>query len=398
MDIEIRTIRPEEIDAYTASTSWAFGSQPVEEIAALYRPHLAVERSLAVFDEGEIVGAATWFPSDMVVPGGTLRMASVGDVGVLPTHRRKGLLTRMMDRQLTEFHEAGIPLAGLFASESIIYGRFGYGVASFDEQWTIERQHTAYAKPFEAKGRLRFASKEEARGIFPEIERRAISGRPGAFPLPPADRDIMLADPESIRGGASAHFHVVYESEGEAEGFVTYRLKDETVLVSTLMAVTDEAHAALWRYCFDVDLRTKTEAHRRPVDDPLPWMLADPGRLKREVHGGLWLRLVDVAEALSGRSYSSDGALVLGVADSFCPWNEGAFELEASSGQAECGRSTKSPDLVLSAADLAAAYLGGVAFSTLARAGRVEERKPQALELADAMFAHRPLPWSPFHF
>ena len=398
MDVEIRTIRPEEIDAYTASTSWAFGSQPVEEIAALYRPHLAVERSLAVFDEGEIVGAAVWFPSDIVVPGGTLRMAGVGDVGVLPTHRRRGLLTRMMDRQLTEFHEAGIPLAGLFASESIIYGRFGYGVASFDEKWSIARQHTAYAEPFEARGRLRFASKEEARGVFPEIELRAFAARPGAFPLSAADRDIMLADPESIRGGASAHFHVIYESDGGPEGFVTYRLKDETVLVSTLMSVTDDAHAALWRYCFDIDLRTTTEARRRPVDDPLPWMLAAPGQLKREVYEGLWLRLVDVAEALAGRSYSHDGALVLGVVDSFCPWNEGTFELEASGGASECRRSKKSPDLVLSAADLAAAYLGGVAFSTLARAGRAEERKPGALDRADAMFAHRPKPWSPFHF
>ena len=396
--MEIRTIRPDEIDAYTASTSWAFGWQAMEEIAALYRPHLVLERSLAVFDEGEIVGAATWFPSDIVVPGGTLRMAGVGDVGVLPTHRRRGLLTRMMEQQLTEFHEAGIPLAGLFASESIIYGRFGYGVASFDEKWTIERQHTAYAKPFEARGRLRFATKEEARGVFPEIERRAISARPGAFPLTPADRDIMLADPESIRGGASAHFHVIYESDGGAEGFVTYRLKDETVLVSTLMSVTDDAHAALWRYCFDIDLRTKTEARLRPVDDPLPWRLAAPGQLKREVYGGLWLRLVEVEQALAGRSYSCDGGLVLGVADSFCLWNEGTFELEVASGGAECKRSTKSADLVLSAADLAAVYLGGVAFSTLARAGRVEERKPGALELADAMFAHRPLPWSPFHF
>ena len=396
--MEIRSVRAEEIDAYIASTSWAFGWQAIEEIAALYRPHLALERSLAAFDKGEIVGGAEWIPMNTIVPGGTLNMAGVIGVGVLPTHRRRGLLTRMMDRQLTEFHEKGIPLAGLFPSESIIYGRFGYGVASFEEKWTIERQHTSYARQFETNGRLRFASKEEARDVLPEIERRAISGRPGAFPLPPADRDIMLADPELIRGGASAHFHVVYESAGGAEGFVTYRLKDETVLVSTLMSVTDEAHAALWRYCFDIDLRTKTEARRCPVDDPLPWMLADSGRLKREVREGLWLRLVDVGQALAGRSYSRDGAVILGVVDSFCPWNEGTFELEASGGATECRQSTKSPDLVLSAADLAAAYLGGVAFGTLAHAGRVEERKPGALELADAMFAHRPKPWSPFHF
>ena len=398
MDMEIRSIHADEIDAYMVSVSRAFGSQPVEEMMALFRPHVAPERSLAAFHGGEIVGGAGWFPSDVVVPGGTLSMAGVSDVGVLPTHRRRGLLTRLMDRQLTEFHEMRIPLAGLFASESIIYGRFGYGIASFSEKWSIARQHTSYAERFETKGHLRFATTEEVEGIFPKIERRAIAGRVGAFPRPEADRDIMLADPELNRGGASAHFHVVYESDGRVEGFVSYRLKDETVLISTLMAVTDDAHAALWRYCFDIDLRTTTEARHRPVDDPLPWMLADPGRLKREVRNGLWLRLVDVEQALASRSYSRDGGLVLGVVDSFCPWNDGTFELEASGSEAECRRSTKSPDLVLSAADLAAGYLGAEAFSTLAHAGRVEEGKPRTLDLADAMFAHRPLPWSPFHF
>ena len=396
--MEIRAIHTDEVDTYMASISWAFGWQPIEEMMALYRPHVAPERSLAAFDGGEIVGGAEWFPSDVVIPGETLGMAGVSGVGVLPTHRRRGLLTRLMDRQLTEFHETGIPLAGLFPSESIIYGRFGYGIASFSEKWSIARQHTSYAEQFETEGRLRFATTEEVRDVFPKIEHRAIAAHPGAFPRPGADRDIMLADPELIRGGASAHFHVVYESDGRVEGFVSYRLKDETVLISNLMSVTDGAHAALWRYCFDIDLRTTTEARHRPVDDPLPWMLADPARLKREVRNGLWLRLVDVEQALAGRSYSRDGGLVLGIVDSFCPWNDGTFELEASGSEAECRRSTKSPDLVLSAADLAAGYLGAEAFSTLAHAGRVEERKPRTLDLADAMFAHRPLPWSPFHF
>ena len=165
------------------------------------------------------------------------------------------------------------------------------------------------------------------------------------------------------------------------------------------MSVTDGAHAALWRYCFDIDLRTTTEARHRPVDDPLPWMLADPARLKREVRNGLWLRLVDVEQALAGRSYSRDGGLVLGIVDSFCPWNDGTFELEASGSEAECRRSTKSPELVLSAARPGRGVSRRTeAFSTLAHAGRVEERTPRTLDLADAMFAHRPLPWSPFHF
>ena len=284
---------------------------------------------------------------------------------------------------------------------------------SFSEKWSIARQHTSYAERFETKGRLRFATTEEVRDVFPKIERRAIDGASGSLPSagPRADAETSCwkfdpgVDAYLAAGSSRALWHVVYESDGRAEGFVSYRLKDETVLISNLMSVTDDAHAALWRYCFDIDLRTTTEARYRPVDDPLPWMLADPARLKREVRNALWLRLVDVEQALAGRSYSRDGGLVsVGVVDSFCTWNEGTFELEASGSEAECRRSTKSPEPCgrgagVSAADLAAAlYLGAEAFSTLAHAGRVEERKPRTLDLADAMFAHRPLPWSPFHF
>ena len=200
-----------------ASISWAFGWQPIEEMMALYRPHVAPERSLAAFDGGEIVGGAEWFPSDVVIPGETLGMAGVSGVGVLPTHRRRGLLTRLMDRQLTEFHETGIPLAGLFPSESIIYGRFGYGIASFSEKWSIARQHTSYAERIRNRQGHRSPSLRHHRGgrghRLPEDRASPGpgdrgSGRPcpGAFPVGHAPRkgrprhaaENMLADPELI--------------------------------------------------------------------------------------------------------------------------------------------------------------------------------------------------------
>ncbi len=396
--LETRLIDADEVDEFMLNDSRAFGWQPEREFRALWRPAVQPERSVAVFDDGEIVGTAVWNPYDMVVPGGTLVSAGVTEVGVQPTHRRRGLLTSMMRHQLDQLRELGIPLAGLTASESIIYGRFGYGIASFEERWSIQRQHTVYATPFEPKGRLSFISPDRIKGIFPEVEGRALSNRPGSVQKPGYEWDIIAADPESNRSGASAYFHVAYEHDGRVDGYVIYRTKGEAVQVEQLMAATDDAYSALWRYCFDIDLRETTTAHTRPVDDPLVWMLADPRRLKREVHDGLWLRLVDVAQALSGRAYSQEGSLVLRVVDTFCPWNEGTFELEASSPAAECRRSSKPPGLVLSAADLAAAFLGGQAFSTLARAGRVEECRPGALEQGDSMFAHRPLPWSPYGY
>ena len=121
-----------------------------------------------------------------------------------------------------------------------------------------------------------------------------------------------------------------------------------TLVVNELMAATKEANTALWRFCFDTDLISCTEALRRPVDDPLPWMLADPRRLQRSTRDGLWVRIIDVSASLKLRRYMQSDRLVLEVQDGLCPWNEGRFELEGSSEAATCRASSSSPDLVLS--------------------------------------------------
>ncbi|MCH8897993.1 MAG: sterol carrier protein domain-containing protein, partial [Chloroflexi bacterium] len=165
-----------------------------------------------------------------------------------------------------------------------------------------------------------------------------------------------------------------------------------------LMAATKEANAALWRYCFDVDRITATEALKRPVDDPLPWMLADPRRLQRSTRDGLWVRLIDVGASLALRHYMQSDRLVLEVRDDLCPWNNGRFELEGSAEGAICRASSSSPDLVLAVSSLASAYLGAVSFSTLSQAGLVDERSPGALLRADRMFAVQHQPWTPTNF
>jgi len=162
--------------------------------------------------------------------------------------------------------------------------------------------------------------------------------------------------------------------------------------------VTPDAHAALWRFCLDVDLTTSTEAWNRPTDDPLPWMLADPRHLRRSTSDGTWIRLVDVPAALSGRRYMRSDGLVLEVHDTFCPWNDGRYALDGGPEGARCQRTKSEPDIALSAADLAATYLGAVSFTTLSLAGRVEERKNGALLRADAMFATELKPWNPFEY
>ncbi|CAI8031958.1 Uncharacterized N-acetyltransferase SCO2625 [Geodia barretti] len=146
------------------------------------------------------------------------------------------------------------------------------------------------------------------------------------------------------------------------EGYARYRTSGDTVIVHELMAVTQEAGAALWRFCFDTDLVTRAEAERRPVDDPLPWMLADPRRLQRAARDGLWLRLVDVATALPMRQYAEEGKVVIEVQDNVCPWNARRFALETAREGAICKATEAAPDMIMSVAALASTFLGTVTF------------------------------------
>ncbi|MDA1348230.1 MAG: GNAT family N-acetyltransferase [Chloroflexi bacterium] len=398
MDLNIRPIAEEEFAPWLSAVSVGFGEPPNEAHLGRYRKTIELDRTHAVFDGGSIVGTAHSTAHEMTTPGGSLKTACVDAVTVQPTHRRQGIMTMMMARQLNDLHDRGEPLAALWPSESIIYGRFGYGPGSFHENWSIERQHTAYAQSFERKGRTRFVSPEDVEAVYPEVYRRATIDRSGAIQPPSVRWKGVAEDPEDRRRGASAYFHVVYEQDGRVDGYVFYRTKDRAVQVHQLMAATPDAHRALWRFSLDIDLMTSSTAMARPVDDPLPWMLANPRKLKRETADAVWIRLVDLPAALSGRRYAADDSLVLGVSDAFCPWNDGAYELEAGPAGAECRPSKKSADLVLSVADLAATYLGAVGFGTLARAGKIEERAPGALDRADSMFATRTAPWCPYGF
>jgi predicted acetyltransferase len=165
-----------------------------------------------------------------------------------------------------------------------------------------------------------------------------------------------------------------------------------------LVAATAEAYAALWRHVLDVDLMARVAAEMRPVDEPLRFLLADSRQPKTRVEDGIWLRLVDVAAALAGRRYALEGRLGLRVRDTFCPWNDGQYELVGGPAGAECKPNTGSPDIAIDAADLAALYLGGNRFRTLFEAGRVEELSQGAIARADAMFAIDRAPWCPSHF
>jgi predicted acetyltransferase len=215
-----------------------------------------------------------------------------------------------------------------------------------------------------------------------------------------------LTDLELLREGASPQYRVLYQSDGSPSGFATYRVKMEwdasgpngTLRLGMLIASTAEAYAALWRHVLDVDLMARLSAEMRPVDEPLRFLLADSRQPKTRIEDGLWLRLVDLAAALKGRRYAVEGRLALRVRDTFCPWNDGGYQLVGGPAGAECKADSGTPDLALDAADLAALYLGGNRFRALFEAGRIQELRPGAIARADAMFATDRAPWCPSHF
>jgi predicted acetyltransferase len=402
MTIEVRPIGIEDWEPYSLANLTAFGWEANPAVVADAQAVHEFDRTLAAFEGSEIVGTTAIYSYDLTVPAGVLPMAGVTWVSVKPTHRRRGILRQIMQRQLADVHERNEPLAGLWASESVIYGRFGYGLAAQNMGFTIDRLRTALAVERPSCGRTRIVTREEALEAWPAVYDQARLTRPGFF-----SRNDLWWQHHTMRAAdlerrAGARFYVQYEEDGRILGYARYRVRPDggpegpkgQLTLNELIALTDDAYAALWQYLFGVDLISTIQTEHRPVDEPLFWMLADSRRLVRQPFDSLWLRLVDVQAALAGRRYATSGRTVLDVRDRFCPWNEGRYELEAGADGASCRRTGAEPDITLSAADLGAAYLGGVRLSTLARAGRAEG-DAAALRRADAIFAWEPLPWCP---
>jgi len=404
MEFEIRPITGDEFPVYVRALETAFGSEGSDEEIEAERPLFELDRSLAVFDAGRIVATAGAYSFSLTVPGpASCAAAGVTAVGVLPTHRRRGILRAMMARQLDDVYARGEALAILLASESVIYGRFGYGLSTSQLTLEIHRQYNTFARPIDTPGRLDLIGREEAIRVLPQVYDRVRPLQPGAVSRSLAWWEKHLRDIEKYRGGMSQRFYVTYRNAaGEADGYVCYRIKNDwgdggpncTLVIVELMTVTPEARAALWQYCLNVDLVTTVRAMNCPVDEPLRWMLADPRRLQVTRYGDwLWTRLVDIPAALAGRRYSTDGEIVFDVTDAFRPQSNARYRLVGGPEGAECRPTDRSADLALGVADLGAVYLGGASFCSLARAGRVEELTPRALRCADALFDWEPAPW-----
>ncbi len=393
MDLEIRPNTWEDFPTLKKANARAQNNFYDDGDLERFRIIFELDRSLAAFENGRIVGCTTSYGLEMTVPGGTVPIGAVAQVSVQATHRRRGINTLLMKRQLTDLREWGDPLAVLQASESIIYGRYGYGMGSFEYTLELDRPHGAFAQRYEPRGRLLFIEEDEAREVFPPVFERAAAMRNGMVRRNDTWWKFRFVQ-SAIRGGDPRAWYVKYEVDGRADGYLWYSIKDSHLMrVKELIAATDDAYAAIWQFCFDMDLVTTVTADKRAADEPLLWMLADPRRLRQTFKDASWFRLVDVPKALAARAYSTNDSLTLQVKDPFLEWNDGRVNLDGGPEGADCRPTYQEPDLTLSAADLGAVYLGGVKLSTLSHAGRVEEHTPGALTRADAMFDAGLMPW-----
>ena len=412
--IIIRAPREEEFHAIFELACAAFGEQPTQEDEDAHRLGFPFDRALCAYEDGRMVATSAVYSQELTIPGdAAIPMGGVTWIATLPTHRRQGLLRQLMVAAFADMAARGEAVSGLGASEGNIYGRFGYGPAASVMSFSVDRPYAAFAVPVDDSipRRLRLLAPEEAVVRLPALYESLRLSRAGAVSRPQSWWNAYLADPPSEREGAGHMLHVTHETiSGVPDGYVSYGIKEawegstalNTVRVVELLAADAQVYAALWRYVLNTDLCQTITYGRGRVDEPLRWLLADPRRFK--VHAltdFLWLRLLDVPRALAARAYRAEGELVLELRQSFPEPRESRLLLRTGPSRtpgADCAPTDGTPDLSLEAGSLAAAYLGGVTFTTLAGAGRVRELKTGACRLADAMFATETAPYSATEF
>jgi len=413
----IRPITEDELADFLFVDQHAFnGTPPSERLHANFLSRIEFDRTLVAFDGQAMVGGAGIYSFQMRVPGAMAAVAGVSLVAVLPSHRRRGILSALMRRQLADIGERGEAVAALFGSESAIYGRYGYGRASWQAAYRLHGGEGALAPdaPADPALRLRLTEPASARAELAKVFELALAERPGLYARTEPWWDRLLFDLDADGGTPKPIRCLLAEDDSGPRGYAVYTstnrwdqdgfLPDGMLEVSELIATDPAATVALWGDLLSRDLVNEFHARLRPVDDPVLYLLADPRRLRPLVTDGLWIRLVDVGTALALRHYACPVDVVIEVIDELCPRNQGRWRLTAAAAatpagfRATCGRTTAPADVVLPVAALGAAYLGGTRLGSLAEAGLVTETRAGSLAVLSTAMSWEPAPWCPMIF
>jgi predicted acetyltransferase len=395
---KVETITAEDIPAFVAGVEAAFHDDPSPDEVERISKKLEVDRTLAIRDGDQVVAGTSIYSRRMTVPGGEVPIAGVTQVGVRPTHRRRGMLTAMMRRQLDDVRAAGNEaVAALWAAEAVIYGRFGYGLASLSGEVRLDTREVRLRAP--ATLRARLMTPPEAVDAMRAIYEAVRPTRPGMLDREGPWWDARIHDAERDREGASALRAAVIEDHAYAlyavkSQFEENRINAE-VQVREVMAATPEGYAAIWDFLLNLDLTRSVHNLFGPSDDPLMHLVTEAQAAPVRLHEALWVRLVDLPRALRERTYGEPFEVVFEVEDAFCPWNAGRWALRWDGTTATCAETAIAPALQLTTTELGAAYLGGTTLAALARAGRVRELRPGTLATVSRSFRGEVAPWCP---
>jgi predicted acetyltransferase len=407
-----RRMHAEEMPVVLDLLAQSFGAGPraPDDMRAAMLAAFEPDRTIVVEDGDRLVATGTNMTFSLTLPrGGTLPMAGVSGVVVAPTHRRRGLLTAILDGLHEQALARGEVIAGLTASEGGIYRRFGYGVATRFQSVAVDAARSAEVPTRTPAGddladrrRVRLLTEAEAAPVLPAVWDRHRRRVPGEVDRTPGWWAEQALDREFEREGASARYIAVHhDAAGEPDGFVIYRIAAgfgvegtrHEARIADLAAADDAVEAALLRFVLDTDLVGRV-TWSAPVDMPLRWRLANPRAVSvTGERDHLWLRPLDVGACLAGRGYTTAGELTVEVVDARRPAAGGIFRLVADAdGTATCERveGADTPDdlvdLSVGVADLGAVLAGGTTWGVLHRSGLVDERRPGALARADALF------------
>jgi predicted acetyltransferase len=390
----IRPADESDRSAFVATILTAFGAVPenTEADSGHWWSVFEMDRSFVAEADGRVVGTAGAYSFDLTLPGGIIiPVAGVTAVGVLPSHRRQGILTTLMRRQLATLRTSGEAVAVLLASEAVIYRRFGYGPATFMQQLTVQRGRAALAAA-QPDSHVTVRTRAECGDLLPGIYDAYQRVQPGAVSRPAhwwtrgAGRPPVAHTPRLI----ALH----HDESGAADGYVSYQVgspdpvtRARVLTADELIAASPAAAAALFRFCVEHDLVTETVFGTLPPDTWLRWLLRDyRAAAVTKDHDWLWVRLLDIPRALDARDYCADGEVVLEVRDTLCEENAGRYALSVHSGRGVCTRTDRDPDLALDVSDLGSLYLGGLTATFLQHAGRIQSFTEDGLRKADGIF------------
>ena len=401
--MEIRQVTDEEFFRWRVAVRGSLGDHTTLEDTKFMRAHrVEIDRLLVCMDGDAMAGSGGADSFDMTLPGGArVPVAGVAYITTAPTHRRRGIQRNIMKRIHDDARERGDVASILWASQSSLYPRYGYGNSMPANEWHIDLRHTAYEHAPEWSGHYVKTERDEAIPLMTCAYERTREHRAGMISRT-HKRWLYEIHPEKTKD----EFFVIYVEGNDALAYARYTIEKDphdefkgTMHVVEAVATTDAAHAAIWRYLFDQELVDQLKAHARPVDDPLVWMLAEPRRLRRSINDAIWMKLLDIPAMIEGRTYPVEDSLTLQVFDAETKQGT-TLTIETGPEGGRCKDSNATPDLVMNEAELAAIFMGAVECSMLSNVGLIDlsARTPDAALRADAIFHTTPAGWNPYHF